>query len=120
MNQLLTIIEDSSGPTHSIDKFSGFKWTNQHLFLQIKVLLQITECNIIAILSVHLCTFIIKTKFFPSKLEEKFKKNFWRIMNLRVGPLLHNTIHLDVNSIVFLNPSCVCDREDSSFPNKGK
>jgi len=29
---LLKIVEDSNGPNHYTEKFSGFKWTNQHLF----------------------------------------------------------------------------------------
>jgi len=32
MDELLKIVEDSNGPTHNTEKFSGFKWTNQHLF----------------------------------------------------------------------------------------
>src|SRR6218665_2996189 len=99
MDQLLKIVEDSNGPTHNTEKFSGFKWTNQHLFEKIKILLQISEGNITAILSVLLCTSTIKMKFFPLKLKEKFKKIvFWTIMNLRVGPLVHNTIRLSISN----------------------
>src|SRR6218665_2677789 len=45
-------------------------------------------------------------EFFPLKLKEKFKKIvFWTIMNLRVGPLVHNTIQLCLKYVIVIGPS---------------